>query len=84
MVPLKPLRLVTVILVETSSSQSVLLPSQSLDSPPTVNEVWRAEIVKSGVPETWVTTKVWDALWDRAGEDESVTVSMTVKEPAVE
>ena len=81
---MKPLRLVTLILVDTSSSQSVLAPSQRDDSPPTVSEVDLAEIVKSGLPEGRVTTTVWDVLRVSEGVEASVTVKFTAKELAVE
>ena len=81
---MKPLRLVTLIRVDTSSSQSVLAPSQRDDSPPTVSDVDLAEIVKSGLPDGRVTTTVWDALRVSEGAEASVTVKFTAKERAVE
>lgn len=82
--PSNPLTLVRVIVVPASSSQRVLLPSQRGDSPDIVSDVGLAEIVKSGWPVTGLTLTSCDALCDIGGDEESVTVSFTVNEPAAE
>ena len=53
--PSNPLMLVRVMVVNPSSSQSVLPPSQRADSPTTFSDVGLAEIVKSFWPVTAVT-----------------------------
>jgi len=83
-VPSKPLMLVRVMVVDASSSQRVLAPSQRGDSPTTVIDVGLAEIVKSFWPVTGLTLTSCDAVCESVGDEESVTVNFTVKDPAVE
>ncbi len=81
---MKPLMLVRVMVVDPSSSQRVLPPSQRGDSPTTVIDVGLAEIVKSFWPVTGLTLTSCDAVCDCVGDEESVTVNFAVKDPAVE
>jgi len=81
---LKPLMLVRVMVVDPSSSQRVLPPSQRGDSPTTVIDVGLAEIVKSFWPVIGLTLMSCDAVCDCVGDEESVTVNFAVKDPAVE
>jgi hypothetical protein len=53
--PVKPFTLVTVTLVEASSSQSLLEPSHRLDSPIVVRDVELADKTKSACPVATVT-----------------------------
>jgi len=76
--------LVRVMVVDASSSQRVLEPSQRGDSPVTVSDVGLAEIVKSFWPVTGLTLTSRDAVCDSVGDEESVTVNFMVKDPAVE
>jgi hypothetical protein len=76
--------LVNVIVVSPSSSHKVLLPSQRGDSPVTDTDVGLAEIVKSAWPVTPLTVTICDALADITGEEESMTVNITVNIPAAE
>src|SRR5437899_9890772 len=76
---LKPLTLEYVIVVDPSSSQSVLPPSHNADSPVTVSAVGLAEMVKSFCPVTGVTLRAPEVpelpLWLESPEYVPVTVA---------
>src|SRR3989442_4274918 len=77
---LKPLTLDSVIVVDPSSSQSVLPPSHRADSPVTVNDGGLAEMVKSFCPVTGVTLRAPEVpelpLWLESPETVPVTVAL--------